>query len=291
MPDELSCRICGGDTAPAGSKPGALSAKRFRLRRCARCGFAFVADAAEDPAGLYDERYYRGQGADPAVDYVFELEHPEATVRRWEWEGIVEVVRALTPLRPETRWLDYGCGNGGLVRHLRQSATCDASGFETGWIAERARSHRIPVLSEDEARSHRGRYDVVTAIEVIEHVADPLSMLRAVRDLLKPGGLLFLTTGNAAEHESLDRWSYVVPDIHVSFFEPRTLERALEKTGFRPQRRGFLPGFEKIIRFKISKELGIRRDRRALDMVPWNAVARLVDARLAVTAHPIGWAI
>src|SRR5438105_12443902 len=118
MPDELSCRICGGDTTPAGSKRGALSAKPFRLRRCKRCGFGFVVDPDDDHVRLYDERYYRGQGADPRVDYVFELEHPEATVRRSEWQGIVEVVSTLTPIRPSTRWLDYGCGNGGLVRHV-----------------------------------------------------------------------------------------------------------------------------------------------------------------------------
>jgi SAM-dependent methyltransferase len=291
MPDDVSCRICGGDTAPAGSKRGSLNAKAFRLRRCRRCGFGFVVDPEENSELLYDERYYRGHGADPLVDYVFELEHPEATIRRSEWEGIVEVVRALTPIGPATRWLDYGCGNGGLVRHLRDTAICDAAGFESGWIADRARSHGIPLLSAEDLRSQRGRYDVVTAIEAIEHVADPLPMLRAVRDLLKPGGLLFLTTGNAAAHADLTRWGYVRPDIHVSFFEPRTLERAFEMTGFRPQHRGFLPGFEKIIRFKILKELGIRRERRALDIIPWGPLARLADASLAISAHPIAWAV
>ena len=76
---------------------------------------------------------------------------------------------------------------------------------------------------------------MVTAIEVIEHTLDPLAELRTIRGLLRPGGLLFLTTGNAAPFASdLLRWSYIVPEIHVSFFEPDTLERALVKCGFRP---------------------------------------------------------
>jgi hypothetical protein len=127
-------------------------------------------------------------------------------------------------------------------------------------------------------------------IEVIEHVVEPLALLRAARELLKPNGLLFLTTGNAAGHADLARWNYVRPEIHVSFFEPRTLDRALQLTGFQPQRPGFLPGFEKIIRFKILKNLGFRRDRQAFAVVPWTRLARLVDARLAITAHPVGWA-
>jgi SAM-dependent methyltransferase len=291
MPDEADCRICGEKTISAGSKRGALSPRLFHLRRCQACGFAFVADPDEDYARLYDERYYRGQGADPSVDYLDELEHADTTVRHWEWEGIVEVVRATVPLLPSSRWLDYGCGNGGLVRHVRESRICEAVGFESGWIAERARARGIPLLCGDELQSTRGSYDVVTAIEVIEHVGDPLSTLRTIRELLKPGGLLFLTTGNAADHTDLSRWSYVVPDIHVSFFEPRTLERALEMTGFRPERRGFVPGFEKIIRFKILKALRMRRRHRALDLLPWRSLARLVDTRLGVSAHPIGWAI
>jgi SAM-dependent methyltransferase len=290
LKDPIACRVCGGETAAAGSKRGILTGRIFQLRRCAGCGFGFVSDPDEDYARIYDESYYRGEGPDPLVDYLFELEHPEATIRRWEWEGIVEVVRALRPVTPGVRWLDYGCGNGGLVRHLLESRTCEAVGFETGWIAERARARGIPVASAGELASHRGRYDVVSAIEVIEHVVEPLAMLRAARELLKPGGLLFLTTGNAARQANLARWNYVIPEIHVSFFEPRTLERALQRTGFQPQRRGFLPGFEKIIRFKILKNLGFRRDRPAFDVLPWARLARLADARLAISAHPVGWA-
>ena len=95
----------------------------------------------------------------------------------------------------------------------------------------------IPVVDPDGLAALRGTFDVVTAIEVIEHVADPVPFLSGLRDLLRPGGLLFLTTGNAAPHrDDLARWNYVIPEIHVSFFEPRTLERALIAAGFRPSR-------------------------------------------------------
>lgn len=50
---------------------------------------------------------------------VYELEHPEATVRQYEWRGIQRLVVHLCPLTAETQWLDFGCGNGGLVRYVR----------------------------------------------------------------------------------------------------------------------------------------------------------------------------
>jgi len=290
MSDEVGCRVCGHPTVPIGSKPGVLTTALFFLRRCAHCGFAFVANPCENYAAIYDERYYRGEGADPLVHYLFELEHPESTVRQLEWQGILEVVRSLRPLDRRSRWLDYGCGNGGLVRHLLQTQTCEAAGFEVGWISDRARAAGIPVLTEAELRAV-GCFDVVTAIEVIEHVTDPMSMLRSIRRLMKPGGLLFLTTGNAAAHPDLEKWDYVRPDIHVSFFEPRTLDLALQLAGFRPARRGLVPGFEKIIRFKVLKQLRIRRHWPVLDLLPWSVFARMVDARLSVSAHPVGWAV
>jgi SAM-dependent methyltransferase len=225
------------------------------------------------------------------VDYVFELDHPGSTIRQAEWRGILEAVASLRRVDSSTRWLDYGCGNGGLVRFLRESGLPGTAGYETGWIASRARSHGLPLLSAAELASAAGKFDVVSAIEVLEHVVDPLEALRSMRRLLKTGGLLFLTTGNAAAHPHLVRWGYVQPEIHVSFFEPRTLERALSLAGFRPERRGFLPGFDKIIRFKVLKQLGLRKQRRLYDALPWTLISRVVDARLAVTAHPIGWAV
>ena len=137
----------------------------------------------------------------------------------------------------------------------------------------------------------RGRFNVITAIEVLEHLVDPLAELRRIRSLLADGGLFFYTTGNAAPYRNrLNRWRYVIPEIHVSFFEPRTLELALRKSGFAADFRGFVPGFEDVIRFKILKNLGRKRRSPLESLVPWNLLSRAVDRRFRITAHPIGWA-
>src|SRR6185295_16352519 len=110
--------------------------------------------------------------------------------------------------------------------------------------------------------------------------------------LLKPGGLLFLTTGNAEPFRGkLLDWGYTVPEMHVSFFEPQTLARAFEATGFRPEFRKNIAGFRDILRFKILKNLGARRHSIFEKILPWPLLSALADTRYKISAHPIAWAV
>ncbi len=285
------CPICAAETTPVGEKASPFSGRQYQLRQCTACWFSFVANPWTDFARIYDEAYYAGRGADRSVDYHFEMQHPERTVRKYEWQGIFEIVSSLLPTSAATRWMDFGCGNGGLVRYVRETAGCDAIGFEDGAIAADARKSGLPLVDAAELPALTGSFDVVTAVEVIEHVPDPLSVLREMRRLLKTGGLCFLTTGNAAPfRQRLLDWSYVLPDVHVSFFEPSTLALALSRSGFRAESRGAVAGFDDVIRFKVLKGLRVRESNVVERALPWKVLARVVDRRFGVSAHPIGWA-
>jgi SAM-dependent methyltransferase len=285
------CRCCGEPASIVGQKPGEYAKRLLTVARCASCGFAFVMDYLENLSEVYNDDHYRGRGADPMVDYVGELEHPESIVRCHDWRGITRIVQTLRPRIDGLRWLDYGGGNGGLVRYVRDNSQADIIGFEEGWIADRSREAGIPIVGASRLPELRGTCDIVSAIEVIEHVVDPHAFFRTVRSLLKPGGLFFCTTGNAAPVRDLLNWSYVIPEIHVSFFEPRTLSRVLQQHGFRSENRGFLAGYDDVIRFKVLKNLGFRRVSLYERMIPWHFLARLVDRRFQVSALPIGVAL
>jgi SAM-dependent methyltransferase len=286
-----ACRVCGTPAAKIGCVRGNFTQRDFELRRCDACGFAFIADPWTDFPAIYDERYYAGRGADPLVDYRFELEHPQRSVRRYEWRGVTRLVSGLRGGLDRARWLDFGCGNGGLVRYVRDHSTASAWGFEEGSIADDARRLGIPILSEAELADRGGEFDVVTAIEVLEHTIDPVSELRRIRKLLRPGGLLFLTTGNAAPYrDRLLRWTYVVPEIHVSFFEPATLDYALREAGFAPARIAREQGYNDILKFKVLKNMRIRRRSRLTDALPAGLIAAAADRRVRLTEHPVGWA-
>ena len=291
MPPEAGrpCPICNAESRYIGDKTGRFKARTFHVFRCFSCHFVFVANPWLDFHEIYSEAYYRGQGADPLVDYVFEMEQPAETVRQYEWAGILRALGSCAGVNAASRWLDFGCGNGGLVRYVRQHAECSIFGFDEGWISERARQQGTPILLREDLSSLRGSFDIVTAIEVLEHVPDPLSELMTIRSLLKTGGVFFYTTGNAAPHASkILKWPYLIPELHISLFEPITLQWALEKTGFRAEFLGFIPGLEDIIRYKILKTLKIRKVASWERVLPWNLIARLVDSRLQVSGHPVG---
>lgn len=283
------CPICRAASAPAGEAHGLRTERMFKLRRCAACDFAFVEEPWTAPE-VYDDAYYAGQGSDPFVDYAFEFEHPETTIRRHEWRGIVRAVRHLHPA--PGKWLDFGCGNGGLVRFIRDRGDNQVFGFDTGTWAEKARASGLPILDGDELADHDGTFDIITAVEVIEHIPNPVEVLKRLRRLLKPGGLLFLTTGNlATAPANLGSWYYAFPEVHVSYFSPRALTLALEQSGFAATRPGRIPGWTDIIRFKILKKL--RRSEVALweRVLPWGLLALFADAKYGVSRHPVGRAV
>jgi SAM-dependent methyltransferase len=285
------CPICSKTSfEDVGVVPGAVVHRDFHLRRCRSCQFVMVANPSLDFDMLYSEDYYNGRGADTKLNYAEEVQHPTRAVRRYEWRGVLERVRNLTSPTAGSTWLDYGCGTGGLVAYLRSQAI-DAWGFEQGWCCDLLRATGVPTIEEADFDGVAGTYDVVSAIEVIEHVTDPVAALRTIRRLLKPGGLLFLTTGNAEPyHDRITKWRYVTPDVHVSYFEPATLAAALEAAGFQPAFPGFGPGWEDIIRYKLLMSLRRKWSSSIESIVPWGSVARLVDARLKLSAQPVGWA-
>ena len=224
------------------------------------------------------------------VDYLYELQHPDHSVRNYEWAGIYKIFRTHCP--DGGRWLDFGCGAGGLVRYAIKRGA-DALGVEDGWAANQGRQAGIPILNLDELDSYSGQFDFISAIEVLEHIPQPIDVLVKIRKLLKPGGILFLTTGNARPWRTrLLNWSYTqCPDVHISFYEPQTLAQCLLKSGFEAREIESFTGFVEIIKFKVLKNLRFKHRSRALDFLPWRLISKIVDARYQVSRHPFGVAV
>jgi SAM-dependent methyltransferase len=150
----------------------------------------------------------------------------------------------------------------------------------------------VAILREEELEARAGAFDVVTAIDVIEHVADPIALLRRLRRLLKPGGLLVALTQNAAiAPNNFASWSYVRPEIHLSFFTPPAMAEAMRQSAFEPFHPGPLPGWDDLIRSRILKNLRVKKINALERLMPWKFLVRAADLKIKMNALPFGRAV
>jgi len=135
--------------------------------------------------------------------------------RWWDPESEFKPLHAINPLRLKfitditsltgKRVLDVGCGGGILAESLATQGA-KVTGIDMAPSSlEVARLHLLEsgeqvdyrlITVEDLAREQQGHYDVVTCMEMLEHVPDPVSVVAACARLVKPGGEVFLSTLN-----------------------------------------------------------------------------------------------
>ncbi|MCP9447164.1 MAG: class I SAM-dependent methyltransferase [Nitrospira sp.] len=155
-------------------------------------------------------------------------------------------VRELLGLNPGAsfRLLDVGCSSGALLLSAKKEGI-DAEGVEPAQrAAEAARAVGLTVFAGtlQEARYPPDRFHVVTMMEVIEHLRQPIDVMKEIWNILVPGGILVIGTGNADSWTvsfMRERWDYFHMERyggHISFFTPRSLERLAGQCGFRIER-------------------------------------------------------
>jgi SAM-dependent methyltransferase len=192
---------------------------------CRPCGFRFarparnpnLANRLED----YEPAYLQYLQPDPAD--------------RANFDALYEWVGRFAPL-PGVALLDVGCGSGKLVRYLRERGV-DARGLEPSSVLH----HQF--LSADEffvlgtldslRASSSERFDVVTALDVVEHVEDPSALLADAAALLSPGGILLVSTPDVASWSARllgRRWHYYNP-YHLSYFDEQSMRRCTAPLG------------------------------------------------------------
>lgn len=135
------------------------------------------------------------------------------------------------------RLLEVGCGNGKRLARMRDLGW-DVTGQEIDSVAsEYVRQEKgIPVhLGPLETMDTPGEFDVVILSHVIEHLHDPVALLKMCHLLLKKNGLLVLLTPNVASygHRKFGAgWCGLESPRHIHLFTCKKLVRLAQKSGF-----------------------------------------------------------
>ena len=151
------------------------------------------------------------QNVDPNEIRKFE----ELASRWWDKNSEFKPLHDINPLRAnwidnlapvaEKKVLDVGCGGGMLAESLAQRGV-QVTGIDMGDAPLGvAKLHQLESglsidyqksTAEDFAQKHENAFDVVTCLEMLEHVPDPSSVVRACAKMVKPGGHVFFSTIN-----------------------------------------------------------------------------------------------
>lgn len=221
-----ACRLCG-----APKLRSLYQVKGCHLHSCGDCGYVQV-DPLPPPeaiAAIYDSTYFaKGKYRDDRAG----LREQHRRVNLLLSAGLPDGARVL----------DFGCANGEFLAQARRR--WKVWGFDLSAEAVDQARQAMPDLAACLYSGDPGKvawpadgFDAIVLWDVIEHLPDPLTALRQVVALLRPGGLLAVSTPDMAAPTARilgRRWHFMTPPEHLGFFGAATLGRAFRAVGLSP---------------------------------------------------------
>lgn len=225
-----SCWVCGsvGATLVKHNNSRQLSADDFRITdakygvtediyQCRECGFLYCPE-------MPDLLHYYEKMED--AEYESTREQRAMQLRR--------LLAGASPSAAGKRLLDVGAGSGILIEEAIELGY-EAIGVEPSiYLANAAKKRGLPVIvGSFPSDAITGKFDVITLIDIIEHVDNPREILSCVRQLLGQNGTCLIVTPDvsslAARLLGWRWWHFRL--AHVGYFNKRTLTLLLKQSG------------------------------------------------------------
>lgn len=222
----------------------------FRVVRCLDCGLCYLnpRPAASELSTIYPENYYSyGQ------QKLREEANPNSLLHRIRYAGFRKKIAHALGLCPDHKpqvILDIGCGDGHLLNLFKDSAgeSVETHGVDFNLQAVEAAAaagHHTYAGRFEDVRLPDDTFDLVYASHVIEHVEDPKGFTQKIFRILRPGGIFWFETPNIG---SLDarifrnkHWGGYHFPRHWFFFDPASIKRLAEQTGFEIEMIDYVP--------------------------------------------------
>lgn len=211
------CPACfSKDKKSLGEKNG------FQVYLCTDCKTLYSSDDGKIPVPFDYADYYTGR----------DISTPTFVAKRLD-----EIVATFESYRQNNRLLDVGCGSGSILEAAQRNKW-DAEGVEVSDSAiEYVRANGFKVFHGllQEANYPENYFDVVTAVELFEHLPAPIEVIEEVARILRPGGVFWATTphGKGASARLLGtNWSTISPPEHIQLFSVKGLRTLMLKSGF-----------------------------------------------------------
>lgn len=242
----ITCVCCGNAKTKQDPFYYEWQGRRHRIRRCTTCTHQFVwpqiTDAQQEE--IYGDEYFSAEG-DWACSFFGGVSYEEAEFHLREE---AREVLGLIPRRTGTL-LDVGCA-GGVFLDVARSAGLEVMGIEINERQAESAStrHNLQVLNcrIEDAPENLGPFDIVTLMDVLEHLPHPASALEKISGWMRPGGILFIrgplsNSPSARLKETVRRILRLTKrlpgyPLDANMFNRRSLAASLKGPGFRLER-------------------------------------------------------
>jgi len=229
----------------------------YRLLKCQDCGIIFLASemAMKDTEDYYSKRF---------INHKYTSESTKLYLRK----NSREVLNIIKKFRPNGNLLDIGTNIGIFVEEANKQGYVAVGIEPSKTLSAEAARLGIPVIeSTIEKFDPKNTFDVITMLHVLEHLQDPLEVLKKIRSLQSDDGLLVLEVPNIesylGEKDGIF-WKFIALE-HLFYFSERNISGILKRAGYKVlviKKRNFelnRLNIRKLIRYFIGKKL--TRDR------------------------------
>lgn len=220
----ITCNLCGADNTSL-----ITTQNSYRMIRCNQCGLVYVnpRPTSELLIKMYNDYHQRGN----------KDEHTWAKLMEGNLRETAGFLNKVFPAKGKI--LDVGCGYGHFIEIMSGSGWTAAGIEPSARLIDYTKRKGLNVVETtiDDAVLPEKSFDAVTAFYVLEHIFDPLSALRKIFMLLKPGGVVILRVPHTTPIVKLLDFFGIKNDLydmpfHLYDFSPKTVKLLLDKAGF-----------------------------------------------------------
>lgn len=230
--EKISCPICHSNSYSVVATKADYTVPFINVI-CEKCALVY---ANPVPSRAELEEYYK-RGFIQVRHQIQSVDEARERARRKGSAAKYPVAGLRDGLSAGSKVLEIGCSYGFLLKALHDATGCDTQGVEPNEVSGRFATEEfgIPVVhatvEEYLALPTAETYDLIIISHVLEHVADPVAVLTALRPRLKKGGRLYVCVPDVTHLQEPLESFFQTP--HVTSFSPWTLHLALQAAGLK----------------------------------------------------------
>lgn len=204
----------------------------YCLAKCPKCEMVWDPYSLENPLSQYEKNYFINDNPKGGYSNYFE----GMKINRKTFKSRLKRITKKTGFK--NGLLDLGSALGDCLLEAKSLGWTEALGLEPSkYACETSKKRGVNAICStlEKANFKPNQFNVVTSQDVLEHVKDPVTHLKKIKEILKSKGYLFVVTPNIDGSWSRilgSRWYHYKPGEHINYFSPKTVVKALSKAGF-----------------------------------------------------------